>query len=263
MILKSLFTLIISFTPLLYAGNMSVQSWNIDGEVRTAHVYTPELNQPNGLPLVFVWHGHGRTASRFLDRFPLHKVWPEAIVVYPQGLKSKAPYDVNGDRTGWQYNIGDHNDRDLKFFDIMHKGFKKSNNINANQIHCTGSSNGGSFTYLLMQARPNIFASVTPAISQHIGREQIDKLNLPEIPIFHITGEKESSYIKQRNLVMKILTERASNRPKPWNNIDGANLYESKKGDVVWYLHADGHRWRTKDTQLVADFFKAYPKQNN
>ena len=97
----------------------------------------------------------------------------------------------------------------------------------------------------------------------HIGREQIDKLNLPEIPIFHITGYKERSYMQQKNLVMNILTERASNRPKPWNNIDGANLYESKKGDVVWYLHTDGHRWRTKDTQLVADFFKTYPKHRS
>ncbi len=49
-----------------------------------------------------------------------HKHWPEAIVVYMQGLNTPgALTDPDGKRPGWQKTFGDQGDRDLKFFDAV------------------------------------------------------------------------------------------------------------------------------------------------
>ena len=32
--------------------------------------------------------------------------------------------------------------------------------------------------------------------------------------------------------------------------------YKSDEGDLIWFTHNDVHRWRTKDTQMIFDFFK-------
>ena len=38
-------------------------------------------------------------------------------------------------------------------------------------------------------------------------------------------------------------------------------LTNIRKGNLVWFTHNDGHRWRTRDTKLIIDFFKKNKKQ--
>ena len=113
---------------------------------------------------------------------------------------------------------------------------------------------------MLLKKRGYIFASVAPAISASIGGHGYVNIDLPDVPILHITGRKERSYANQKALVMKIVDERASQPPKQWKDVTTSQHYVSPKGDLVWYVHSQGHRWRTKDTSLVVDFFKSYPK---
>ena len=69
------------------ALNLPVRrTWEIDGVARTALVYAPSAPSSNGAPLVLVFHGHGGTAGHAAWSFGLQKLWPEALVVYPQGL---------------------------------------------------------------------------------------------------------------------------------------------------------------------------------
>src|SRR5579871_5580894 len=80
-------------------------TWQVGSDSREALVYNPPGTNK---PVVFVWHGHGGTANFMSRRFPMHKLWPEAVVVYPQGLPTPAPLvDPDGKRNGWQKYIGD------------------------------------------------------------------------------------------------------------------------------------------------------------
>ena len=88
--------------------------------------------------------------EKFIKRFPVHKLWKEAIVVFPQGVNSKSPWDIKAEKTGWQFQIGDYNDRDIKFFDTMYTYFSNTFPIDDERVYCTGSSNGGTFTYILL-----------------------------------------------------------------------------------------------------------------
>lgn len=260
MLQMRLLLILVFVSPLVFGGTKSLESWNVNGETRTALVYMPEFSASNKSPLIYIWHGHGGTAENFYQRVPIYKTWPEAIVVFPQGLKSKAPYDIHAERTGWQYSFGDYGDRDIKFFDKMHNHFMNTQAIDITKVHSMGSSNGGQFTYMLLKKRGYIFASVAPAISASIGGHGYVNIDLPDVPILHITGRKERSYANQKALVMKIVDERASQPPKQWKDVTTSQHYVSPKGDLVWYVHSQGHRWRTKDTSLVVDFFKSYPK---
>ena len=99
-------------------------TWTVDGVERSAIVVVPETKEGEKLPVVFVFHGHGGSGRQIgRSRFETH--WPEAIVVYPNGLPTKSYYDPEGKRAGWQATPGDQNDRDLKFFDAMLKSLRE------------------------------------------------------------------------------------------------------------------------------------------
>jgi poly(3-hydroxybutyrate) depolymerase len=108
--------------------------------------------------LIFAWHGHGGS-MRNASRWDYEKYWPEAIVVYPQGLPTKGMTDPQGTKAGWQQKVGDYEDRDLKFFDAMLAELKKDYPVDDKRIFSTGHSNGGKMTYLLWEARGKEFAA--------------------------------------------------------------------------------------------------------
>ena len=239
-----------------YDKNISTIYWEVNGVKRNAIVYIPEKDLLKNAPLIFVWHGHGGSAEKFIKRFPIYKFWREAVVVFPQGVNSKSPWDIKAERTGWQYQRGDYEDRDVKFFDVMYTYFLDSFSIDDERIYCVGSSNGGAFTYMLLQLRPKIFAAAAPAITANVGLKSIYQMNLPSIPIFHTSGKKEFSFSKQKKLVDYIINEKEAKYLGYWNNNILTKHYKSDKGDLIWFTHNDGHRWRTKDTQMIFDFFK-------
>ena len=241
--------------------NISLKFWKVNGIERSAIVYVPEKQFLKNAPLIFVWHGHGGSAERFIKRFPVYKFWKEAIVVFPQGVNSKSPWDINAEKTGWQFKIGDYENRDVKFFDFMHSYFLNTFPIDDKRIYCAGSSNGGTFTYILLQLRPKVFAAAAPAITANVGLENMYEMNLPSIPIFHTSGKKEYSFSRQKKLVNHIIKEKKAKYIGYWNDNILTEYYKSRKGNLVWFTHNDGHRWRTRDTKLIIDFFKKNKKQ--
>src|SRR5260370_1318733 len=89
--------------------------------------------------------------------------WPEAIVVYPQGLPTPGIImDPKGERPGWQREPEQEHDRDLKFVDAILATLRKKYSVDPYRIYATGFSNGGLFTYLLLSQRPNVFAAFAP-----------------------------------------------------------------------------------------------------
>ena len=56
----------------------------------------------------------------------IQTLWPQAIVVYPQGLNTSTPLDPAGTKTGWQGKAGEFGDRDLELFDAIVATMKRS-----------------------------------------------------------------------------------------------------------------------------------------
>src|SRR5262245_48669747 len=86
------------------ASAPQVKDWTVDGVKREAIVFSPaKPPDPNGpkSPLVFAFHGHGGNMQGTANLMKFQQLWPDAVVVYPQGLLSPSPHDPDAKRTGW------------------------------------------------------------------------------------------------------------------------------------------------------------------
>ena len=91
----------IAFAPGAASAGPESRSWRIDGVGREAIVHLPE-GAPRPGPLVLAFHGHGGRARNVQRTMAIHERWPDAVVVYPQGLPTPSARDPKGERTGWQ-----------------------------------------------------------------------------------------------------------------------------------------------------------------
>src|SRR5207237_7121821 len=128
-------------------------TWKVDADTRRAIVYAPAKSAGGGAPLVLSFHGHGDNMQNF-QHTDMHLVWPEAIVVYFEGLPSR-----RDGLSGWQVETGQDEDRDLKLVDAALTSLRKRFDVDDRRIYSTGFSNGANFTYLLWSARPAVFAA--------------------------------------------------------------------------------------------------------
>ena len=115
---------------LAVTGSSHAQAMNftIDGVQRQAFILAPAnaSRSAERLPLIFAFHGHGGNMVQTAAQMRFDKVWPEAIVVYMQGLPTKTGGDPDGDQPGWQHEPGEFADRDLKFFDAVLAAVRKA-----------------------------------------------------------------------------------------------------------------------------------------
>jgi polyhydroxybutyrate depolymerase len=241
------------------SAELKQREWAIDGVTRQALVSTPESDAANAAPLVFAFHGHGGSAAQAARSFGYHEVWPEAVVVYMQGLPTPGQLtDPEGRRNGWQKNAEDQGGRDLKFFDAVLSSVQKENKIDPQRIYATGHSNGGGFTYLLWSERGDVFAAVAP--SGALSREALPKLK-PK-PVLHLAGETDPlvKYVWQ-DAMMKAVRKlnRCAEAGVPWassGDLTGT-LYPSETGaPFISLIHPGGHQFPKEAPELIVRFFK-------
>ena len=123
------------------------REWKIGDATREALIHVPAKAKKKVAPVIFVFHGHGGTMRHSARTFDFHTLWPEAIVVYMQGLNTPGRLsDPEGKKPGWQHSLGAQEDRDLKFFDAALASLKKDHKVDPKRIYATGHSNGGVFT---------------------------------------------------------------------------------------------------------------------
>jgi polyhydroxybutyrate depolymerase len=231
------------------------RTWTVDGVARTALVASPSGEAPaRGWPLVFVFHGHGGTSAQAARSFDIHRQWPEAIVVYPQGLPTPGRVtDPEGRRPGWQHEPGDQGDRDLKFVDAMLDAFRPR--VDAARVFAAGHSNGGTMVYVLWAARGDRFAAFAPSSSVFL--RQIGGAR-PK-PAFVVAGREDALVrydTQMRSLQAMLALNRAAATPAPWKG--PAMLHPSAVGaDVVAYLHAGGHQLPADAGRWMAEFFRS------
>lgn len=242
-------------TSSLFARSGETRAWQIDGLKREALVYGMEkAGKPVPRPLVVVFHGHGGTMKNAAQAFRLHELWPEAVVVYPQGLPTSGKLvDRDGRMAGWQFAAGEENDRDLKFFDAILEALKREGWIDPAQVYVTGHSNGGAFVLLLWLERGDrirAFASSAAVMPPPYARL------LPARVLF-IAGEKDElvKYAWQ-HAMYEALWRRFDCAP-PRKNEKGFLVADSKSGaHLVAYVHAGTHAFPGEAPQRIVDFFQ-------
>src|SRR4051794_15442973 len=84
-------------------GGLERRTWTVGSIERMALVHIPAAAAKSEAPVVFAFHGHGGNARQASLSFRMHALWPEAIVVYMEGLPTPgALIDPKGERNGWQ-----------------------------------------------------------------------------------------------------------------------------------------------------------------
>lgn len=184
------------------------------------------------------------------------KLWPEAIIVSPQGLNTPGQLtDPNGTLPGWQSGPGNMNDRDLLFFDAMLKTFHEDYKIDDKRIYATGHSNGGGFTYLLMETRSDVLAAAAPSAAAAIRA-------IPRIkpkPVMHIMGEKDplvKPEWQEATIKGMLKINSCSNDGKDYAT--DATIYPSTTNNpVIVYKHKGGHVFPQEANAVVIQFFRS------
>jgi polyhydroxybutyrate depolymerase len=142
----------------------TVMNWTVNGVKRQALVFAPTENTKDEKhPVVFAWHGHGGNMQGASQQMHIQTLWPQAIVVYPQGLDTPSHVDPQGNKPGWQTEANQAapvGNRDLDFFDAMLQTLHQKFSVDAERIYTTGFSNGGIFSYLLWAERSKVIAAI-------------------------------------------------------------------------------------------------------
>lgn len=241
------------------AGSIVPRTWIVDGVKREALVHVPAgagSGQP--LPVVYNFHGHGGSMKQASRNLPIHEVWPDAIVVYPQGLPTPGVLtDKAGTRAGWQGAAGAHGDRDLRFFDAMLASLRADYHVDEHRIYATGHSNGGQFTYLLWAERGDTFAAFAPSAA--LLASGYEKFN-PQ-PVLHL-GSPQDPLVKfawQARMIDYVLKLNGCGPRQP--DTPGYCSYASSKGaEVATFLHTGGHRADPAAPALIVKFFQGHAK---
>jgi polyhydroxybutyrate depolymerase len=224
---------------------------------RTGFVYAPASAKEKPTPVVFVWHGHGGMAMQAGRSFAMHKHWPEAISVYLQGLNTPGKLtDPEGKKPGWQHGAGAEGDRDLKLFDAVLANLKENYKIDAKRIFSTGHSNGGGFTYLLWQTRPEVFCAFAPSAAA--SARLADAGTWKPKPCMHIAGTQDPlvKYAWQELSMAKVKQiNQCEAEGKSWAT--DCTLFPSKVGTpFVAFIHQGTHKFPDEAPALIAKFFK-------
>ena len=234
------------------AQRAEVKAWRFDGDTRRAIVYSPSAKSAGGrAPLVFSFHGHGDNMQNF-QHTDLHRAWPEAIVVYFQGLPSR-----RDGLAGWQVEKGQDDDRDLKLVDAALASLGEQFKVDEARVYSTGFSNGANFTYLLWAERPAVFAAFAPVASRL--RPSV-RPTQPK-PLFHVAGAEDAQipFADQQDAIET--AKRVDGvTGKGASCGTGCTVYGSPVGaPVMTWIHAGGHEYPESTSERIAKFFRDHP----
>jgi len=233
------------------------RQWTVDGVARDALVYAPAQAKTIATPVVFSFHGHGGTMYMAARSGSYHTIWPEAIVVYMQGLNTPGRLtDPNGEKSGWQAGAGDQGDRDLKFFDAVLASLKQDYKVDEKRIYCTGHSNGGGFTYLLWAERGGQFAAFAPSAA--VAKPATVAQFKPK-PALLVSGENDQlvKFAWQQLMMDALRKLNGCGEGQPWEGQNGCTLYPSASGTpLVTFIHPGGHVFPAEAPGLIVKFFK-------
>lgn len=244
MIVLSLMSLIAPLDLELMVGN----------QLRTAVVAAPAQVKAD-TPVVFVFHGHGGSGKAAQRSFAMEKHWPEALVIYPDGLPTATQRDPEGKKPGWNARKPEEN-IDLAFFDALLDWAQTKKHVDAKKVYITGHSNGGGFVYLLATQRGDRIRAAAPSSAGPSTRAK----EFPMIPVLHLSGQKDPivPFANQQKCVDALKTRFGLSEVAPVEQ--GAVSVFKKPGapELNFYVHPGGHSLPVAAYPLIAEFFKKH-----
>lgn len=254
--LPSWCSLLLGLCSLLWLGMAEAacayRTFPVAGQERTGIVCSPASS--NGpAPVLLVFHGRGGSAADIAAGSRFHLAWPEALVVYLDGLPGiPAPYDPEGRYAGWQLNPGEAGDRDLALTDVVLESLAASYVIDRRHIFAAGHSNGSAFCTVLWATRPQRFAGFAFSAAQAGQRIR----TVEPKPVFMGMGVQDTliPFAWQR-LSIPLLAERYGFKPP--EAVPGTSLLTGNNGvEAMIAIHAGGHQWPPQQTAQIVEFFK-------
>ena len=235
------------------AGDAGAVKLTVGERERVALVRLPErYDARSPRPVVFAFHGFTMNAHQMEDFVNLTELWPEAIVVYPQGMPRRFPRWGQGEQPGWQITPGDLDGRDLAFFDTLMTWLRGHHCIDERRVFATGYSNGGYFSHLLGCERPQAVAAIAPVA----GAAKCQPKSPVPVIMSHGTGDPLVEY-DEAVAASKAWAKRDGCKapPKTWS-IGCAAAESCAQAPVVLCTHADGHGYDPLFTAEAVRFFK-------
>lgn len=244
--------LALSLLLLAQAPQPGLIDLKIDGVDRQAFVFAPAQPSSGKPPVLIMFHGHGGSAERCISHFHLEKVWPQAIVVYPDGLPVNlgAP-GLNG--KGWALDCSDKN-RDIKFFDALRKTVLDKYHGDSHKVFACGFSNGGMFMYTLWALRPNDVAAF--CVSGGCLGTPDTHLTIPKPCFITISGNDETVPVAYQTMALDAAKEADGSAPSGMPYGDEGTMLEGKKPVVVWGYEG-GHEFPFECYPQLVRFFES------
>lgn len=253
-----IFGLLLSLAALPAQSNL--KTVEVDSVQRQAIVYPNSRNaQQSGAPVVFVFHGHGGTAQNAARRFQLHSLWPEAVVVYMQGLPGvQGITDPEGERTGWQKSPGALADRDVKFFDTTLAQIQKQYRTDPRRVYLLGHSNGSRFVNVLWNMRGDKIAALCSSGGQ--GGRLLEGAR--PLSVFMIAGEKDPLVPYKSQMLSIEYARKLLKTDSSKAKVEGYARTEPGINGIEWvgYLHPGGHEFPLDAIPMIVKFFQRHSR---
>ena len=233
--------------------------WTIDGVRRDALVFAPRTTQGAAKhPLVIAFHGHGGHMQSTSARMHIQTLWPQAIVVYPQGVNTSTGLDPAGTKSGWQGKAGEFGDRDLKLFDAIVATMKLSYRVDKRRIYATGFSNGAVFSLLLWAKRAKTIA----AVGEVAGRlDPSETLTSARRASGRGGATRHGGPVRSPDSRRSSKPDRSIARPS-WESRAASTARSTRRGTaplpVKTFIHPGGHVYPLWAPKAIVEFFKSH-----
>lgn len=232
-------------------------SFEVGTARRTAVLVVPaDLSKP--VPVVFVFHGHGGSGAGIERSVHIERLWPDAVVAYPDGLVGHMGItDPEGVKPGWQTVAGESDDGDLAFYDAMLTALRTNLPVDAERLYVMGHSNGSAFAALLLNRRGDAIAatgqsSAAPSASLLAtapARSMFLSMGVRDLVVPYARQKLSIPFAEEK---LGVIPARAT--------VDG-HLRSAPGRDhlaLQTYVHPGGHEIPPEVPALIVDFFRSH-----
>jgi polyhydroxybutyrate depolymerase len=235
----------------------SAKSLPVGALQRTGIVCVPAVSAKPAppFPMVLVFHGRAGSAKEMAARTRVHDAWPQALVVYLDGLTGNpGPHDKSGSKRGWQINPGEMGDRDVAFVDAALDALMQRHNVDAGRVYAVGHSNGARLVGILWAMRSERFTAFAFSAAQ---ADTLIERAQPRSAFMGMGVHDELVPFEWQRKSIGYAARLLGIAISSGFDDAGVKRRRSASGlELMTYIHPGPHSWPDGQTQMIVDFFK-------